>query len=648
AEQTVRVGAVERLARDVIADRLHRIEPELGPGEVRELAAEARAAFEAAVASGVSDTRAVLALQSLADSGTLGGWDQAALNALGRIQLRRKRFELCEQHLLESVRRASPRADRKWTAEALLTLLDLYLEPDQSLFRSARQTADRLINEFGDVVLADGAVTDLAAERLERIPAGDGGARAEDGDHGVDGIQRFELTPQQAWRLVVPPTGTRTAPGPVPRLLDLRSERTEPLADRFLVLSSTDVLSAYRVSDGAHAWDAELQLLEPSPFGLGGGSTRRGSPAGALTGDTRRTVLLDGQTALINSAKGLHAVGAITGKRLWRPMVFQGNADFRKPALRDETTDVDAGRIACLVRPGKLSVLRVSDGQLLWQRDTGGEPIGAVRIRDGLVLTVDPIRERVAVYRVRDGEALCRLVFRQPRPDEVFIPICYTAGVICGPEGQTITAYDARSGERLWSLPLDAQPVGLFEASKGLLVASSLTGRHWLIQARTGALEFDGVVADSPVGAIYGDMESGLLILAGYEETVHGELWHVFGLDPEGGEVRWQRRLTGYVEPSYLSLADGVMPVIARRREAREGEGSLTKLPRYRTEILLIDKQTGETVGAGLVWEGAQAGERLRGKLAVWPGRLLVQSNAGITAYVTEPKNPETKEWSYE
>lgn len=352
-----------------------------------------------------------------------------------------------------------------------------------------------------------------------------------------------------------------------------------------------------------------------------------------------QSVLLDGQTAIMNGPRGVHAVGVVSGKRLWaRPV--RGRVLLRDPVLRESTLDAARGLVACVLSPGVLSVVGVLDGRPVWEREVATNP-AAVRIRDDVVLTADPKLETVQAYGADNGRLLATMVFRQPVSDTLTatymtVPIVYSAGILCGPDGKALKAYDVRTGDQVWSLDLGDYPAGLFELDEGRFVVGTADGHHRVIEARSGEVTFEEELGDFPGGAIFGTADCDLLILAGYEETGEGDRWNLVGVDMKTGQVRWSRSFVGLMSHSHLRLAQGVIPVVVSGM--RDQEPSQRREGwRSRQEVWLIDKQSGQNVGEPLVWDGVARGDQLTGELAIWPGRLVLQATQGIVMYETEP-----------
>jgi hypothetical protein len=600
----------------LISETLARIEPELAPLEIEQLVEEAEVILSDAVEKlerRGTRLEGIAALERLAGSGPLAGMDQRALNTLGRFELGRGRYEPAEQYFSESLRRGT---DRRETAASGLALVDLYVMPDQGLFQSAAAVVERLSAEFGDVVVEGESVRAQLQAREARVDqlVADEHAAALAVPMFEFGTGRLEDWPQADL-----PSYTR--------LVHTRPERTEAAAGRQLVFIAPRTLRSYSLDTGALEW--ETQLLTRN-FSL---EPETGEGEGTLLGGSSRWVSLDGQTAIMNGPEGLHAVGLISGKRLWaRPI--ESAALLRDLVVREQTIDVSDGRLACVVSSGRLSVLRVRDGGIEWERQLDREP-AFVHIRDGLVLTADASLEEIAIFRLENGTRLSINRFQQPSAEAVpaLVPVAYSEGILCGPSEGGVVAYDVRTGEQLWSLELAEGAAALFELAEGRFVISTRTGEHKVVEARTGEILFAARVADMPGGAVFGAVEDEVLVLAGYEETRHGDRWTLAGMDMSSGKRVWSREMLALMNRSHLRLAEGVIPLVTIVLDEVE-EGSRRRTV-ARQQIRLIDKRTGADVGHPIDWTGVRGGNPLMGDLEVWPERLVLQAREGIVVLRT-------------
>ncbi len=599
--ETVSAGDTLRNPRIVIARELRRIEPELGGSEIERIASGVREIYETGRTK-LSDSRAygegIRALRNLADCGLLGGWDQAALNELGRFELSRGKIERAQQHLLESVHRGSV---RERSAEALLILAEAAVDSFQNQHLQASELLDRLMREYVNETVSGEHVPRLVAKIAKRV------------DEGVVAAQRaamdspiFELTRELAFE--------RPGDRELVSLVDVRDGLVPELSDRALFLVAPRTLRCRSVVDGSLLWESEL-LLDEFAFE---------TPRTTAVRMEQGAIMVDGQTAVINSRQGLHAVGLLTGLRLWA-VPFDGGPFFGDPVLRNDSTDAGAGVVAYLSAPRQLDVRRLLDGELRWRRMLRGKTIGSVRIRDDYVLTADPVLENVAVYRVDNGDALCEIKFDQPKGR--VIPISYHDGVLCGPSGSAIEAFDVRTGERLWRLDLSSEPVWLFEPTEGHLVASVAGGYHWLVETGTGEILLEKQTDAVPGGARLGTEHDGVLVLAGLEETREGDRWHIAGFDPADGRELWRRDYLGPKAGPQFRLVKGAILMAALTKSDSGGRGGL------REGVVILDVRTGNLIGSPVFPE--MSTERLTGRMAVWPGRLALQTTKGVVTLRT-------------
>lgn len=630
AETTLARGTVEMPARLAIADTLRRIEPELGPSDVEDIHRDAEDRYRRGlVALGTAATRreGVRALRALADGGTLGGWSQRALTALGRHELERGRFEQAEQYLWESVRRGSATVTGGYasggsaieTSEALLLLVDLYRHPAQGLSDSANDAVARLFVEHGDVEVGGESVRALLERRGVRGTA----APAPE-------PMAFELTRRAAYKLNEDSANERFSI--VPRLMVPRGTRGRALEDRHLTYLAPRTIRAHGVDDGRLLWESELFVTPEFSF-----ESEGADEAAMLRQTDAPTLMADGQTGLICGPEGWHAIGLRSGKRVWAkgPRTRALELDMM---LRNSTTDVGSGRAVCMLSPGVMTVLGMVDGEVIWSRRVDGDTLVA-RIRDDVVLTAGPGLERVEVLRLEDGEKLAEPVFRQPhRPDRAWtVPLAYVDGALCGPDGDGVTAYDVRTGERLWSMVVEGGPAGIIDVAGGRLVVAAFGGRHSLVEARSGRMITSCTLEGLPNGAVYGigrsDPRGPALVLAGVEESPEGERWTFAGVQ-EDGRMKWSRTLVGPMPRSNLDDRLAVIPFVVTG-----DDGSGRVMPdadaRFHPVVVLLDMRTGENVGEPFPWMGSGNIGQLEGPLEAWPGRLVMQGSRCIVTYET-------------
>lgn len=201
----------------------------------------------------------------------------------------------------------------------------------------------------------------------------------------------------------------------------------------------------------------------------------------SATGDaTFRTGLYGDGTSVDDLSEHsfrLYALDAATGRVVWEREVHRGAPTVRrhlKSSLANATPATDGERVVVLF--GAVGVLAAYDfaGEPVWRRDVGvldandpqsgsaewGHASSPILYGDLVLIQGDRRKDSfLAAYRLATGEE----VWRVPRPE----PSTWaTPNVLPGPSGdelivngQTIRAYDPRSGRELWTLAPNSEIV---------------------------------------------------------------------------------------------------------------------------------------------------------------------------------------------
>ncbi|MHC4094168.1 MAG: outer membrane protein assembly factor BamB family protein, partial [Planctomycetota bacterium] len=507
---------------------------------------------------------------------------------------------------------------------ALLGLAELYMNEGQSLVLEAIDCLERL---QADLSAIEVDWPDESGESRRTRVAGAVGRLWELVDAKLAADHRaaldpgpFSLTEESAWSALLDS-------GP-PRLLDVRGKRPEALAERLIVIADGDALRCYGIGDGALEWEAELRMSAEFLLDeIAGSSDAELSPP-------RRYATTDGQTVLINSAQGLHAVGMITGKRLWaiRLDARRGSPD---DPYGQELVWARQGRIACVPRRGWLAVVSARDGSTLWERPVGQARTGAVRIFDSFVLAVDEEVRSVQVFDLSDGTLRSRLSFQ---PVELWagdLELFYGDGLICGPDGSAVVAYELATGRERWRLPVPEGLAGVFQVSQDLLGVGAVGGQLRLVEIATGEVVFEQQVASSGDGVIDGTLDSGTLVVVGLVDASAAQC-ELVGIDVTAKAVRWKRAdlATSWRPVWFFERARGVLPALVELAEESDG-GPVPSGPRL--GLAMIDVVSGHDLGLVLLPDGGVAGERLSGYVEVWPGCLVVGTSDRIVGLRTQP-----------
>ncbi len=367
-----------------------------------------------------------------------------------------------------------------------------------------------------------------------------------------------------------------------------RAERQPPFVDRYLMLGGDNQIEARAADDGRLLWTTQLILLGElavqsevdrelqTPVAR----IRRG-PTVAARG------AVAGQTFILNSSQGLHAVGLVTGRRLW-------SRRFEPPALaHQEVAGSDAwlwaegGYVATVDRRGRLEVAPADAGQsILWRRSNPQRQWYWVRIRGSTVVAIDPDLERVDLFQLEDGthRGFCR--FRQ-LPDKVSLTLFDE--VICGPvAGNEVAAFDlATPGIERWRVAMPADLCQIFKPAPDRLALSDRAGRLMIVDPQTGRVLHETRLNACAEGVTDGVVRDGILYACGFQVRPWGQpdeagptsgtgrgpdfarqRWGLGAVRLSDNAVLWQIADIGprpFLNADVLRAVDGLVPVVVYR-----------------------------------------------------------------------------------
>jgi outer membrane protein assembly factor BamB len=620
---------VRRQARAAIRELLGRLENKLSTTDRARLADEADE-FVATATVNLGDPseqeQARQHLRAIAQTGAPDGWDQAALIELARWEALHRRYERAEQDYLAVVR-----LDRspKQTARALLGLAEMYLRPEQSLVVAAEACLDRLEQEYAllevdDVPGAETAGSTPVARQVERLRRLIVPARAARHRAALD-PPAFRLVGESAW--------SEDLQGGRARLVHFVAGRPEALVNSFVVATRGTVLRGHEVGNGGLAWEAELRL--PNRF-----RHHEVFDWAEVSSDDQRYAVADGQTLLMTTVSGLHAVGMVSGKRLWAvPRSAEPQASSE--ALVDAAVAASQGLVAWLPRPGRLAVMTIRDGSAMWERDVeglaSGGSAGGIRIVDDFVLVTNALRTRVEVFRLQDGQRRTTLRFQPPDGEGPLLGLCCQGGLLCGSEGSTVVAYEVATGERRWRLATPGGLASLFELGDEQIGVGSATGMLRVVDSATGSVVREVALEECDRGVVDGTLDSNVLVVGGAAETSSGPRWVLVGLEASTADVLWIRDdLAGVsVKPWFFGVAQGVVAVMVDMRSRSTSPGRYGTGPR--AGLAVLDVLTGTELGPPVVADGGRSSQYLTGDVAAWPGCLVVGTSKGVNGFQTEP-----------
>ncbi len=658
-EETARIGVTRRL-RDFDLD----------------LTDEQRSAFHEyarlqtegtidGLASDVTSRSARTILHTIADLGTPAVVGQWALNELASHRAVNRQYAKAEMLLRQSARIDAVPA---LTATCLMDLCRLHVDAATTglgLSPSVWSDLEELEYRFGDLeLIGDGAVSERTADnetttdgeeeyleasepisestepaRLTRDRALVGewaqGFRSRLTSLGYAGRTRgptelrVRLSDEVLWsvfpELPVSDARTRLPDPDVARVVRFDERSANLLGNRVLLHDLDDSIACYEAETGEILWRTSLRIpgrFIDQPLMIW--------PEGE---NAPRLAVAEGQTAVIAGREGLFAIGLATGRRLWvRPFV-SGDPPAH-PIQRANTMSAGDGFLAAMPAEDRLTLIRMSDGSTVWERDLLDEPVEHVRILANRVVTADGVFERVHLFDLADGRLVRRVLFDQPDLEDRLVDLVEAGGLLCGPAvidgGESVLAIDPSNGEEAWRLGLDKPLASLFKPQDGYLAVGLQGGDVRLVDAASGE-----VILNRRVSAVHavirGTLIDGTLVAHGYAFGTGARQFVLAALDVATGEELWRRvdlsPLRRIDRP--LRVVGGQLPVVIRPGQILSGE-------KRHARLATIDVRTGKSTGASVRLPSEENRVGLNGDFEIFWGRdsavAVVGTHTGIHA----------------
>lgn len=581
--------------------------------------------------SGVGDLDAVSLKELAALAQVHEGTEvaQQALLALAEAQLKSRDYEQAEQHLLQCIRESTV---GKLATSAILRLGTMYLESDQDSAGLIAQTLDlvQLHLESSGADQAGGAGDydhSWARGELEELAGKLRGRLSDEGEalgiaafYSQPGVERatMSLSGGMAW-MYEPPAAVE----PV-RIVQFGSPLPRALADRVLVLGRDGFLECLRVSDKEVLWRTRLQI--PGEFDVA-------NELEARSQSVTRYGVVDGQTVILNGPDGIFAVGLLTGRLLWARPFDRAVMDLAGSAARDRIMVAGDGLVLGAPRDGYLTMMRVSDGSTVWERDLRGEAVAHVWMEGGAVAFADANMKRAHILARADGRTISRLMLGQPDPEHERVTLIVSGGMLYGPDrspgSEGVAAFDVASGERSWRVEVGKPIVSFFEPGEGYIGVGLLGGDVKILSSRTGKVVLER--SDPSVRAVTaGVLYAGTLVLRSTALRGPKESIELAAFDIATGAEEWRRKdiaLLGSGEEG-LEVISGVIPAILEKSTVEErGRHGGTRLSAYAT---LVDVRTGVDAGTPTELVGYGQGVSLTGDAVLWPGVLMIGGMKGV------------------
>ncbi|HOA73035.1 MAG TPA: PQQ-binding-like beta-propeller repeat protein [Phycisphaerae bacterium] len=556
-------------------------------------------------------------------------------------------YEQAEAYLKRVIDRAeSP----ELLAEAVGRLSVIHLQPGElHLPVSGAELARRLSTEFADVQIpADILETEWAPPALpgqaaQKRMTGEKAARLlhKRVDDKILATHEAALAPAVLGSPAKPPEATAYAGA---RPLVIRGPRSEAMSDRMLLFLEDRTVEARQVEDGELLWPAELRLLgemqvESRTLTDGQRFMPRLNPSEPARG------LAAGQTLIVNTRFGIHAVGLLTGRRLWSRRFDPPVTAGQNAAGSDSCIWAHDGYVISIDQFGRLEVARCESGtDVLWRRRMLERRWQTVRAFGDYLVVGDAVLEKVDVFRIADGTHLGLCEFRQPGgSSDRAVNIAIVADAICGPiSPHEVAAIELKTPgvEPRWTVRMEAELSQIFKPSDDTLAVADRQGNLKLVDPATGKVTLDVNVPACAQGVIDGRLESGVLYVYGFEKRTESnrlpsdrQQWSLAAIRVPNGDVLWARTGLGplmCVTGDALTASTNAIPVLAYRPAIAEGTVHHGNTPlnagtgrRAKMEFMVVDKATGATIGdtVSINVDGVEGSSMLL-DLQVWPNRV--------------------------
>jgi len=442
------------------------------------------------------------------------------------------------------------------------------------------------------------------------------------------------------------------------RPIVLRGKRSEPLTDRMLLFVDDRAVEARRRGNGELLWPAELRLL--GEMMVESRTTVEGTRFGPRRGPVQPArAVADGQTLMINTRFGVHAVGLLTGRRLWSRRFDPPAPSDQNAAGSDDWVWAQDGHVATVDNYGRLEVARCEAGSdVLWRRRMIDRRWQTVRSFGKYLVAGDSGLEHLDVFQLADGIHLGVCEFDQPDEPDRAVNVAAADDVICGPiSPRHVVALELGTpGVERWRVEMNTDLSQIFKPSPDMVAVADRAGGLKLIDPASGQAKLDVQVPACPEGVVDGRLDAGVLYVYGLQKrsepgrpTTDRRQWAMAAIRVSDGVVLWNRSDLGSqlcLVSEVLTASSNAIPLMVYRpliTEARldQGNGQITvSVPRTRAqvELAILDKSTGATIGetVSMNVEGLEGAAVLL-DLQVWPERITAFVGANHASFELRP-----------
>jgi outer membrane protein assembly factor BamB len=316
--------------------------------------------------------------------------------------------------------------------------------------------------------------------------------------------------------------------------------------------------------------------------------------------------------------------------------------------MRDFVNAARDGTVAAMPQAGKLSLLRMLDGGIIWERDLRGERVANIWMAPDRVLTADVGLGRVHIFDHASGHLVRQVLFEQPAPEVGPTRVVITDSMLCGPhsstsEGDAVRGISLETGEEKWRYALTKPIAQLFQLGPSYVGAGLLGGDLLVLDANTGELVLERHVSNG-LPVVDGALVDGTLVVLSERRQGQLRVPELAAIDVATGEELWPRNdLAALQEPvGRLIVYGGAIPAILSIAETMVDGRAVTQVRNSALSLGMIDIRTGVISGETAELPPATSGTRLTRDLAIRDGMIAVGSNRSIQAFrLTAPTRKE-------
>lgn len=568
----------ESRARALVVRRLAKVMADLPRSDQETLLAEIRARLRQ-----LTGEEAQTLLGWAIESDELGEPSSEAAVLLGTWAAGEYRFEQAESCFTRAMRHASSSPAVK--AEAIARLAALYLQPDDlHQPASAVTLLDRLTREFASVPLPADILFEpsteppaaLVGDDRQTLTAAQVAAKLRE-RVVAETLARHQAAMTPA--VLGPPGRPRTAVLSDSTPILVRGDRPEPLADKRLTLTRHSRVEAHPIATLDHPlWEADLRLLHELSVESEQENQQEQRMNLLLRGGRRAGLrargTIEGQILAMSSSVGLHALGTLTGRRLWSRPFDPPVTAARESAFSDAWVWLHQGYVISADARGRLEVCRADAGdRVLWRRTNARQSWYWVRARDEYVVAMEAGLEHVDIFALSDGRSIGSCAFVQ---GDERVSIMLFDDVICGPvAARDVAAFNlATPGVQRWRLPGTDNIAQIFKPAPDLLAVADQSGQLSLVDPLSGKVRWQARVEACIDGILDGTVQEGVLYVCGLQKRALGaarvsadrQRWGLAALQMTDGSIIWQQGefpARTHLSAEVLRTSANVIPVAA-------------------------------------------------------------------------------------